>query len=443
MNYIYGLISILMLSSCARTTVIVEDKSSPVIILAPVKEEVSDLKSIPQDVTLYSENIEEHIYPNVIDFDRNYFNPWNIDKMDIILKDAMWAYSSYQYGNSYGENLQLLSQKFFDEILENSSFQDYSSVNKRAISLRELNIRAFPTSRPLLMDPNKAGEGFPFDYLQNSILAANKPLFISHYSKDKKWVFIKCSFTYGWVKSRDIVYIEKKYTQLYEKAKQVFITQEGKSLYTNTGSFLFKSKIGMMFPLIKETPDSYIILALSNYKNNKAYFLESKISKKMANQGNLAFNSLNINNIIKEVSKTNYGWGGMYSQRDCSSTLRDFFLPFGVWLPRNSYQQSHVGKSISLENMSDEVKIKTIKKHAIAFRTILYKKGHIVLYAGTFNDKIIIYHNTWAIKTEKEGNEGRFIIGKPIFSTLEVGKNLVHHKEDALIIKQLLKMSTL
>ena len=106
-------------------------------------------------------------------------------------------------------------------------------------------------------------------------------------------------------------------------------------------------------------------------------------------------------------------------------------------------KKTRMSKSISLENMSDEVKIKTIKKHAIAFRTILYKKGHIVLYAGTFNDKIIIYHNTWAIKTEKEGNEGRFIIGKPIFSTLEVGKNLVHHKEDALIIKQLLKMSTL
>ena len=440
MNYIYGLVCILILSSCASTALVVEDKTSQTETL---KEEITDLKVIPQDVSLYSKKIEDEIYPNVINFDKNYFNPWNIDKMDITLKEAMWAYDSYRFGNSYGENLQLFPQSFFDEIIINSSFESYSSINKTAISLRELNIRAFPTSRPLLMDPRTAGEGFPFDYLQNSTIAANKPLFISHYSKDKKWVFVKCSFTYGWVKSRDIAYIDKKYTEQCQQAKQVFITQEGESISTSSGKFLFKSKIGMMFPLIKETADSYIVLTLSNYKNNKAYFLQSKISKKIAHQGNLTFNSTNINNIINEVSKTNYGWGGMYSQRDCSSTLRDFFLPFGVWLPRNSYQQSNVGETISLENMSDEVKIQTIKENAIAFRTLLYKKGHIVLYVGTFNDRVIVYHNTWAIKTEKEGVEGRFVIGKPIFSTLEVGKNLKHHKKDALIVKKLLKMSTL
>ena len=201
---------IFILSSCASTALVVEDKISKT---ETPKEEITDLKVIPQDISLYSKKIEDEIYPNVINFDKNYFNPWNIDKMDITLKEAMWAYDSYRFGNSYGENLQLFPQSFFDEIIINSSFESYSSINKTAISLRELNIRAFPTSRPLLMDPSKAGEGFPFDYLQNSTIAANKPLFISHYSKDKKWVFIKCSFTYGWVKSRDITYIDKKYTE--------------------------------------------------------------------------------------------------------------------------------------------------------------------------------------------------------------------------------------
>ena len=51
------------------------------------------------------------------------------------------------------------------------------------------------------MDPSLAGEGFPFDYMQNSIIAANKPIFISHYSKDREWAYIFSSFTSGWIKT--------------------------------------------------------------------------------------------------------------------------------------------------------------------------------------------------------------------------------------------------
>ena len=294
-----------------------------------------------------------------------------------------------------------------------------------------------------MRDPKKAGEGFPFDYLQNSSIAANKPLIISHYSKDKEWVFVESSFAFGWVKSNEIVVIDKQYTRLWQEAKQVFITKEGIPIYSSDNKFLFHSRVGMMLALIDEDESSYTVLTIAQYRQNRPLYLKSKISKEIASKGKLAFNSDNINKIITELSKSKYAWGGMYSERDCSSTLRDFYAPFGVWLPRNSYQQSLVGDVINLDLLSDIEKLRAIKKSGVAFRTLVYKRGHIGLYVGTIDDKVIIYQNVWGVKTKKNGVEGRFIIGKPIFSTLEVGSNLKDYDKNASMLHKLKSISTL
>lgn len=402
---------------------------------------IKGLNDIPQTVSFYTKNIDKGYISSLDNYARIYFQAWNIERMDISLKNAMWAYEAFNATNSYGENLQALDNSFFIQMKENSDFSSYSSLNKRAITLVKSNIRAFPTDRPVLRDPKKAGEGFPFDYMQNSTIAANKPIFVSHYSKDKEWVFIKSSFAYGWLKTRDIVFIEKKYTDIWQNAQQIFITKDNKPFYTPWQDFLFKSTIGTMLPLIEERENEFIVLSIGNYKLKKPYYIKSKLSKKNGHKGILQFNAQNINLIMNELLHVKYGWGGLYNQRDCSSTIRDFFAPFGVWLPRNSYQQSRVGKVISLEGMSDEKKVATIKEQAVPFETLLYRKGHIVLYIGTLNGKIIIFQNVWGIKTKENGNEARHIIGKTIFSTLQVGSNLKTFNEEASMLKNLKSMN--
>jgi hypothetical protein len=100
-----------------------------------------------------------------------------------------------------------------------------------------------------------------------------------------------------------------------------------------------------------------------------------------------------------------------------------------------------VGKVISLENMSDKEKVAMIKQQAVPFETLLYKKGHIVLYVGIFNDEIIIFQNVWGIKTKENGVEGRYIIGKTIFSTLQAGNNLSIFDKNASLLKNLKSMN--
>jgi len=440
LKYIYLCLALFLVSGCTQ-------KTSQIIPSNLSKKESKEIKfikglnDISQDVSLYSHNIHKEYISSLDNYEKMYFKPWNIKTMDISLQNAMWAYKSFNTKNSYGENLQPLSENFFQKIKENSNFDVYATLNKRAITLKKLNIRAFPTNRPVLRNPERAGEGFPFDYMQNTTIAANKPIFVSHYSKDKEWVFIKSSFAYGWVKSRDIVYIDKKYTDIWQEAQQIFVLKDNESFYSPQKDFLFKSTIGTMLPLIDENDEKFHILSIASYKLKEPYYMNSTLSKNLGHNGILKFNTKNINLIMHELLHVNYGWGGIYNQRDCSSTLRDFFAPFGIWLPRNSYLQSKAGKIISLENMSDENKIATIKKYGVPFETLLYKKGHIVLYVGIHNDQIIIFQNVWGIKTMHNNKEGRFIIGKTVFSTLQIGSNLSDYDENASLLKNLKSMN--
>ena len=447
MRYLSLLVIVMLLSSCARKQEELEENRADqkaqtgVEIVKP--EQIQDLKIVPQDVRIFAKIVKGYEKFSQEKYEKNYFKVWDYNKTQTTLKEAMWAHNTYKVGNTYGENLQLLKQSFYDAKLQNANFKQFATLNRQAISLKYLNLRAMPTSEPILLDPTKAGEGFPFDYLQNSTIEANKPLFLSHYSKDGKWAFVESSFAYGWVKARSIAIIEKKYTDEWQKAQQMFVVKEGVSVYSEDNHFLFKTRIGMMFALVDEDDESYRVLAISKYKDSKPLYVKARIDKDVLSRGNLAFSSKNITKILKEVATKNYGWGGIYGQRDCSSTLRDFYAPFGLWLPRNSYQQSSMGQVISLESLTPEQKINTIKDKAVPFRTLLYKRGHIVLYVGTYDDKVIIFQNVWGVKTLHDGVEGRFIIGRPVFSTLEIGKKLRDFDPNSSLLKNLKRMTKL
>lgn len=428
MQYIFVILSAFIFIGCS--------------IKNPKNIVIQDLVNIPQDIQYYTNGIDDkELYEKQKDFEKSYFRAWNIQKPSQTLEETQWAFKYFDNIQSYGENLRPVSKEFFDEIYKESNFDEYLTLNKKALTLKYTSIRALPTTKPLLRDPSMAGEGFPFDYLQNSSINANVPLFVSHYSKDKQWVYVFSSFANGWIKSREIVFIDDGDVWNWKSLNKVYATKEGEALYGESGEFLFNTRIGMLFPLIDEDETSYTILTVSKFKSNEPLYSKSKISKSSATKKILSLNEVNLNKIIKEVSVTNYGWGGLYEQRDCSSMLMDMYVPFGIWLPRNSSVQSKIGQVIDLTGLSNSQKIKEIKEKAIPFETFLYKKGHIVLYVGTYNEDIIIFHNTWGVKTKNWTKEGRFIIGGPIFSTLKLGSELKNYDESAEILKNIKSMN--
>jgi len=155
---------------------------------------------------------------------------------------------------------------------------------------------------------------------------------------------------------------------------------------------------------------------------NQPTFVTVKFKNSDVTTKPLYLNQENLTRITSDVMQSNYGWGGLYEERDCSSTLRDIYTPFGIWLPRNSRQQSRIGKVFAMGDLNTTSKEELIKREGIPFETFLHRKGHIMLYLGTYDDNIMILHNMWGIKTlDDNAEEGRIIVGKVVISTLAIG----------------------
>jgi hypothetical protein len=364
---------------------------------------------------------------------------WNKDNNNTSIDEIKWPFEVFNETKSYGENLRLIDKKFFDDIDDNFNIDQYMRLNKKAIVYKTTDIRALPTKKPIFKDPKQAGEGYPFDYLQNSLIEANKPVVVSHYSKDREWVFILSSFTYGWIESDKIVFLED--FDDWKNKEHIYIIKDNCPIYDNSGNFLYKSRIGMYIPIVGEDEKNYVALYANLYNATKIQKIN--IPKDIASKKPIDFNKTNLDSIIKQISSSNYGWGGLYDQRDCSSTLRDIFIPFGLWLPRNSSKQALVGDILDLSNLSNNEKLNLIKSEAIPFKTLLYKKGHILLYIGTFKNEVVVYHNVWGIKTIKNNQEGRIVIGQPVISTLNLGSHQESYNEKESLLSKLKSLNIL
>ena len=389
------------------------------------KEVVEDLVKLPQNSFAYlQEYNSSKKLASINNYENDYFRVWIKKDFNITKEDANWIFNSFTPKNSYGENLKKLDKLWFKKLKSNVDFNNLKSLNRYGITIKHADLRALPSDKVLFLDPLKAGEGFPFDYLQNSSVAPNTPLRIFHYSKDKKWIFVKTSFSYGWLKTEDAVFLPKKYIVKILNAKKVIVFRDHYKIYTKDGDFLFSTEIGKMLPIISNDDKSYTVLAITKYKNSKPYYNQVIIPKTVATDDVLKFNRENIAMILDQIANTKYGWGGSYYDRDCSSSMRDFFAPFGVWLPRNSANQAKIGSLLNTQALSEKEKLQKIKEVAIPFETLLYRKGHIGLYIGTYDNNVVVFQNMWGVKTKHKGKEGRFIVGRGVFTTLEAGKNL-------------------
>ncbi|NWF67120.1 MAG: SH3 domain-containing protein, partial [Campylobacterales bacterium] len=362
---------------------------------------LQDIKNYPQYVEPYLSNIDINltIETQLIhdkEFNDKFFSPWSDKNFTISANEAFWAFNVYTKSKSYyGENRVKIESNWFDIVLNNANLSAYNTLNKKAISIKNSQIRDMPTNKPLFLDFDKAGEGYPFDYLQNTLLKANTPILISHYTLDGSFAFIKTHFGYGWIDSRDIAYIDEVSINLFKSSKLLVVIQDNIPIkdYLHE-EYLFYAKVGTIFPISNITDDGFEILVAKKGIDKSSSFVKSYISKKNGNIKPISFTKENIAIVGNSLLNENYGWGGYLENRDCSSLTQDFFAPFGIWLPRNSKAQSTKGAILKLENLTNDEKVKLINRYAIPFMTLVYLKGHVMLYIGSIDGTPIVLHNT-------------------------------------------------
>ncbi len=397
--------------------------------------EINDLKKLAQDPSVYSKNLanlDVNLQRNLDEkFNEMFFKPWDLKNMSYTLKQASWG-NMYAKKKMYGENHKLLTQQWFKKQIKNSNFQKYDTNKRYAITTNNSNMRVFPSKSAMFYNPKQAGEGFPFDYNQNSSIKLNTPLYVSHFSKDKAWVFVESNFALGWLSIKDIAFVDDVLRTKFKSGTYFVAVDDGFPMYKN-GIFIDYVKMGTILPLRK---NKYV--TINKHTNLEGYLSYVKIDKIFIEKKPIKFNTLNINKISNSIINEPYGWGGIMNHRDCSSFTKDFFTPFGIYLKRNSFGQTQRGKYISLQDLSDEEKKKEIANNGIPFLTLIYLKGHIMLYIGLKENEPLVFHNVWGIKTlDKNGEDGRFIIGRAVITTLNPGSELANFVREKNILAKI------
>ena len=350
------------------------------------------------------------------EYNTKYFRPWEIKRLDTSKRDAMWGFG-YSNRITYGQNYKQHTGSWYNDLKDNANFENYNTYLKKAIIVKNTNMRVLPTDKPIFLDPNDAGEGFPFDYNQNTSTYINTPIFISHLSDDKAWAYVSTNFAMGWIKTSDIALLDLNKRRIFQSSYYGVAFKDNFPIYDEQKNFIEYIKLGTIFPVYK----GKLLVAVKDkgLDGRLLYTSSNHIYKKP-----IPFNKRTINKALNELKNEPYGWGGLYGTRDCSSMTRDLYSLFGLYLARNSAGQKLSGEYISLKELSNEEKKQKILQLAKPFLSIIYLKGHVMLYVGEEKGEPIVFHQVWGVRTLFNNEEGRFIIGKSAFTTIEPGKEL-------------------
>jgi len=395
---------------------------------------VADLTRYPQDAAVYlrADTAATQLVPLEVqarldaNYNQRFFAPWRQQRASLPAAEAFWGVSSYGSKQGYGENLLPLGKERWQQLVAALQRESYPSLARPAITVRNTVCRVFPTARPFFLDPSRAGEGYPFDYFQNSALWAGTPLLVTHVSLDGAWFFAETGFVAGWLPAQDLAWADAAFRAAYQTGRYAALLRDEVTLRGETGDFLALTHLGAIFPVTAQIDTGLQVLVPVRDADGAAVARPARLAPDLAALKPLPLQSVRISELANRMLGQPYGWGGLYENRDCSATLRDLFAPFGVWLPRNSADQAKSGGVFhDLAGLGPAEKHARLQQQGVPFYTLLWLKGHIGLYLGTdpASGEPLLLHNLWGVRTtDWRGREGRALVGRLAITSLRPGE---------------------
>lgn len=437
----------------------------PVILLflagcavkAPVPGEILDLRALPQEAGHYI-----HGRPETLEFIsprkqeilgreylEAYFAPWDADLQIDETETPIAKIRRFEGRTLYGENLLPRPEGWLDDMKRRMEQGKRPSTAGPAISVLTCSLRMLPSQRPLFYSPGIAGEGFPFDYLQDSLLPAGTPLLVTHVSSDRGWYFVKSPWLSGWVRSWEIARVDDDLMSAYRSLERLAFVQDEVPVIAEEGGLAFYGRVGMTLPLApagegRDMEGRVAVMIPLRGTDGRATLNTALVPEEAVRPWPVPATGKDLTLVIDALLSKPYGWGGLYENRDCSALIQDIFAPFALYLPRNSGQQALAGDYISLSDMSREEKEALIISRGKAMTTLLNMPGHVMLYLGPdpASGRPVVLHSLWGLRTRVSGVTGRWIIGRTVITGLSPGAELPHLvRPEGLLIERITGMT--
>ncbi|MGZ6236557.1 MAG: NlpC/P60 family N-terminal domain-containing protein [Syntrophales bacterium] len=397
---------------------------------AGAPETIRDIRDLKQDNLFYIDKaVADRGLLNAADqrkmdanYDSMFFSPWHRLKAYYPKETVEAGLKKYRDNPGYGENRRKHDMSWIRDLAANAHLENYPNACFAAITIDNSDLRVLPTHKPRFYEAN-TDRGYPFDSLQESSVAANTPVFISHMTKDKAWVLAETPYAVGWISARNVARVDANFVKAWETGQYAVIIKDKIPIYDEGGRFLFKVPLGSVFPELGEDAKNIKLLVAVTDQGGNAFMKSTVVSKDAAAAKPLRLTTFNIAKMANELINESYGWGGLYQNRDCSAMVKDLFAPFGLWLPRHSADQAKDGGTfIDLQRLSPQEKEAMILKQGIPYLTLIWRRGHIMLYIGSYEGRVLVFHNMWGVRTKDFlGRETRKIVGHAAITTLHPG----------------------
>ncbi len=414
---------------------------------------IRDIRVLKQDHRYYLDKIsttqelaprEEQQRMDAV-FNKMYFLPWTCEKPRYTKAEIEEELKIYRHNPGYGENLRKHSLEWIDSLAENIDLESFPNGGGRGIAIANSDLRVLPTRRPHFNHCETGRCTYPFDNFQQSAIYVNTPVYLSHWTKDRTWVFVETGYTYGWLPAKDVARVDADFIGQWKERPFVVPIKDKLSIYDENGRHLFNAPIGTLFPDEGESTDGKkrnIAVAVAN-QTGRAVVEKAVVPADAVALKPLPLTRTNMAMVANELINEPYGWGGLYQNRDCSAMIMDLFVPFGIWMPRNSKNQALEGGSfIDLREVPSKDKEKIILKEGVPYMTLLWVKGHIMLYMGSYNGEILVFHNFWSARDKKTRKKSsRQIVGHAAVTTLQPGVKSKRHRRGKGYLSDIIGMT--
>lgn len=415
-----------------------------VLLPSPARAAVSadDLAflRVPQDVAVFAAKAGGQtplISPKVqtklnARCDQLFFGPWQQARPSV--KAQQFQQAILQKARGYRWDKAWTAQEWA-QVRENTNAARYPSAPGPAIVVRHADMRAMPTQEPLYLAPSPTQQIDFFDFFQHSSLPIGTPVYITHSSLDGKWFYAEYPLLSGWIRTADVARVTPAFMREYKNGNYAVVLRDRLPLSTSEGKEIGLGHVGSVFPVAQAAPLEILVPvrgADGTATTQRIRPAEGSVLPKP-----LPLTPDALARLGNEMLGQTYAWGGSGQDRDCSLAMRDLFLPFGLWLPRNSQGQVRNGKHLDFEKLPPATRHAKILREGKPFMTLLGFRGHVGLYLGEHEGQAVMLHNILGLRTSNEEQMYRHIVGRCIISNLEPGKESPELQVDESLLERL------
>ncbi|MDD3990949.1 MAG: NlpC/P60 family N-terminal domain-containing protein [Desulfobacterales bacterium] len=395
---------------------------------------IRDLVELPQDAGHYLQDTPPRfIAPaqqaeRYKDFRGHFFAPWHRDSPRHTARQVFSGFQRYAARPLYGETNLPLPLDWIEAMARRAHRSAYPCLHRPAIAVVHASMRVFPTHKPVFDNPAMPGRGFPFDRMQNSLVPAGTPLLVTHESRDGQWALVETDWAAGWVRWPEIALVDEEFIAAYTAAALAGFWADDVPVTGLDGRFLVSGRVGMALPLApeQEAVDGCKLQVPVRDHLGRARLIKATAPKKAVHPLPFPATRENAARLLNALMGKNYGWGGLYENRDCSALIQDVMAAFGRWLPRNSRDQAAAGRWISFQGLNRRQRERLIRETGKPLLTLFYMPGHVMLYIGQDpgTGRSVVCHAMWGIRTVRlfEKGAGRWVIGKTVVTSLGPGR---------------------